>query len=283
MITMLGSLFKGSKGFKSLLHLKISLPKFSLISRSLSKDGGIVENWEKLDQTNSFLEEVDGVAAIDWVKSRNEHSINVLGNPESTKLYARVLSILDSKDKIPYVEKIGDFYYNFWQDENNQRGILRRTTLLSFKSPEPLWQTVLDIDALGKAESISWVYKGYTLYSPDDEKNPLKHKLVLMELSVGGADATVIREFDLITCEFVPESEGGFVIPEAKSRVSWKDENTLLVGTDMTKMGIMDTLTNSGYPMTVFEWNRGTPLASAKKVFEGEKSDVAVTGMVVST
>ena len=93
---------------------------------------------------------MDSDAALTWVKDRNEHALGALGNPEQNQLYDRVLSILNSKDKIPHVDKIGDFYYNFWQDELNQRGILRRTTLLEFKAAEPRWETVLDIDALGK-------------------------------------------------------------------------------------------------------------------------------------
>ena len=37
-------------------------------------------------------------------------------------------------------------------------------------------------------------------------------------------------------------------------------------------------MTTSGYPRTVREWKRGTPLASAALVFEGEETDVAASG-----
>ena len=233
-------------------------------------------DWEQYDGQHSFLEEVDGEDALNWVKRRNQHSLKTLGNPESNVLYPRMLSILNSKDKIPYVDKIGDFYYNFWQDEHNERGILRRTTLLSFKSSEPVWETVLDVDTLGKAEDKSWVYVGIILYRPTEENDPLLHRRVLLELSNGGADATVLREFDLVTKAFVAQSEGGFVVHEAKQRASWKDGDTLLVGTDMKTYG-RDTVTDSGYPRVVYQWQRGTPLSSAKAVFEGEKTDVSVT------
>jgi prolyl oligopeptidase len=203
--------------------------------------------------------------------------VGTLGSPESNPLYQRILSILDSKDKIPHVRKIGDFYYNFWQDENNKRGLLRRTTLMNYKSPNPRWQTVLDIDELGKKENESWVYKGYTLYKPDDENEPATR--ILLELSRGGADATVVREFDLQKLDFVPASENPFYVPEAKSRVSWKSRDVLLIGTDL-KDG--ESLTESGYPRVVREWVRGTPLESSHKVYEGEKSDVSVGGYVVS-
>ena len=134
---------------------------------------------------------------------------------------------------------------------------------------------------------------------------------MLLELSDGGADATVVREFDLQTkvrnanplafppsrCQpsepfsntfiyvftvvqaFVPEGEQGFVIHEAKQRVFWKDADTLLVGTDMKSFG-RDTVTESGYPRLVYQWRRGTPLTSAKVVYEGEKADVAVMSYV---
>ena len=42
-----------------------------------------------------------------------------------------------------------------------------------------------------------------------------------MKLSRGGADATVVREFDLARKAFVdPDTEGGFVLPEASLDLS---------------------------------------------------------------
>ena len=41
------------------------------------------------------------------------------------------------------------------------------------------------------------------------------------------------------------------------------------------------TLTTSGYPRQVKEWKRGTPVESAKLVFEGKDSDVSVTANVI--
>ena len=240
-----------------------------------------VAHWEKYDGEHSFLEEVAGDAALSWVKSRNSHAIDTLGQPETSPLYGQVLSILNSKDKIPNVSKIGDYYYNFWQDEFNQRGLLRRTSLESYKLASPVWETVLDVDVLGKNEGESWVYKGYTLYTPEEKDDPMAYKRVLLQLSKGGADAVIIREFDLATKEFVSAENNAFVLPEAKSGVTWKSENVLLVGTDMKNTDGSDTVTASGYPRVVYEWTRGTKLSSATKVYEGEKSDVSVGGYVV--
>ncbi len=74
-------------------------------------------------------------------------------------------------------------------------------------------------------------------------------------------------KFDVTTKRFVPD---GFTLPEAKSQSTWKDRNTLLVGTDFGK----DSLTKSGYARITKEWKRGTPLGEAKLVFEGKVDDV---------
>ena len=159
---------------------------------------------------------------------RLTQAIAKLGNPEQSPIYDRILSILESKEKIPYVRKIGPLYYNFWQDSSNPRGVLRRTTLESYKSGSPDWEVVLDVDALGKAEGESWVYKGSRVLS---DGSPECHNRALLLLSRGGADATVVREFNFASKTFVDAASGGFVLPEAKSNVSWRDKDTLMVGT----------------------------------------------------
>ena len=80
-----------------------------------------------------------------------------LGDPKGTETYNRILAILDSKDKIPHVSKIDGFYYNFWQDEVHVRGIWRRTTLQEYRKAEPQWETIIDVDKIGKDEDVSWV------------------------------------------------------------------------------------------------------------------------------
>ena len=164
---------------------------------------------------------------------------------------------------------------NFWTDEENPRGLLRRTDLASYRAGSPEWETVLSIDALNQAEGESWVYKGSTLFKPRDGSPPTR---TLLQLSRGGADAVVVREFDLAQKRFVPPSEGGFVAPEAKTRVAWQSADCLLIGTKFPDDPA--SLTDSGYPRTIREWRRGTPLAEAVEVFAGEASDVSITGYV---
>jgi prolyl oligopeptidase len=83
---------------------------------------------------------------------------------------------------------------------------------------------------------------------------PPSHRHGLVQLSRGGADATVIREFNLGSRRFV---EGGFVIPEAKGGAAWLDQDTLLVS---SALGGEPFQTTSGYARTVRRWQRGTPV-----------------------
>ena len=170
-----------------------------------------------------WLEDVTGERALGWVKEQNAVSTRELeASPDFAPIRQRLLSILDSKERIPYVAKHGEFYYNFWRDQKNVRGLWRRTNLSEYKKSEPNWEVVLDLDQLAAAEKENWVWKGYDVLYPTYDR-------CLVSLSRGGADAVVVREFDLKTKQFV---EGGFYLPEAKSDVAWRDRDTLYVGTD---------------------------------------------------
>jgi prolyl oligopeptidase len=213
-----------------------------------------------------WLEDVTGEKALDWVRQRNvESTAELAKTPEFQALNARLLRILDSQERIPFIEKRGALYYNFWRDERNQRGLWRRTTLEEYRKASPAWETVLDLDVLAQAEHENWVWHGAVWLEPEDER-------ALVLLSRGGADAAVVREFDPQTKAFVTS---GFVLREAKSDVAWKDRDTLLVGTDFGP----GSLTDSGYPRITKEWKRGTALDTATLVYEGDKGDVGVAAM----
>jgi prolyl oligopeptidase len=217
------------------------------------------------DDPFSWLEEVQGEKALAWVKQQNAKTTAVLeARPEYKPVFARTLEILDSKEKIPFPSLRGETVYNFWKDDAHERGIWRRTSLASYRTATPEWETVLDVDALAKAEGKSWVFQGATCLAP-------AYVRCMVSLSVGGSDASVRREFDAAAKQFVA---GGFSLPEAKSRVSWRDENTLWVGTDFGP----GSLTTSGYPRIVKLWKRGTPLSEARTVYEGKTSDMSVGG-----
>ena len=219
---------------------------------------------KKADDPFLWLEDVTGEKALAWVKDRNAESVKELTQSADFKaLNERLLKILDSKEKIPFISKRGERYFNFWRDEKNKRGLWRSTTLDEYRKPEPKWETMLDLDALGEAEKENWVWAGAAWLEPSYDR-------VLVQLSRGGADAVVVREFDPKTKQFVKD---GFTLPEAKTDVAWKDKDTLYVGTDFGP----GSLTDSGYPRVVKEWKRGTKLADAKVVYEGQKTDVAVS------
>ncbi|QNN45349.1 S9 family peptidase [Thermomonas brevis] len=211
----------------------------------------------------AWLEDVQGDKALDWVKARNAKAeAEIAGTPAFKTLEAQIRAVLDSDAKIPSVEKIGEYYYNFWKDKQHERGLWRRTTLAEYRKPEPRWETALDLDALNKAEGAKWVWHGADCLRP-------KYQRCLIALSPGGSDADVTREFDLATKQFVQD---GFFRPEAKGGLSWIDEDTVYVFTDFGP----GTLTSSGYPNIVKEWKRGTPLASAKTVYEGKPGDMYI-------
>lgn len=127
----------------------------------------IQSEWLENDHKHEYLKEVLGDKALEWVKKRNEHTLSHCGDPIETTLYKKILSILDSNEKIPYLRKYNDLYYNFWQDKTNPRGIWRRITMESYLSASPQWEIVLDFDELGRLEGESWVYKGHIVYEPD--------------------------------------------------------------------------------------------------------------------
>ena len=212
-----------------------------------------------------WLEEVDGAEALAWVAERNRatHAALAEKQPGFDALRERLRAAFDAEDRIPHLTRLGDRYYNFRQDEENPRGVWRRTTLEEYRKPAPDWEVVLDFDALGRAEGERWMFAGAPVLVPGYDR-------ALVRLSRGGADAVVVREFDLVARRFV--EEGGFALAESKGHVSWAGPNEVFVATDFGP----GTMTDSGYPRIVKLWRRGQPLDEAATVFEGETSDVSV-------
>ena len=212
-----------------------------------------------------WLEDVTGDKALDWARARNAESAAVQETGGFAALEKRILDILDSDARIPYVEKLGPWYYNFWRDAKNPRGLWRRTTLAEYRKEHPAWETVIDLDALGAAEKENWVWNGADCLKPE-------YKRCLVSLSRGGADASVVREFDLESKAF---EKDGFFLPEAKSDTGWLDADTLYVGTDFGP----GSMTASGYPRIAKVWKRKTPLEKAETVYEGRVEDISVVAV----
>lgn len=207
-----------------------------------------------------WLEEIDGARAMEWVEEQNERTLGILtADPRYEDMKAEALGVLTAQDRIATPRFRGGGIDNFWQDEANVRGLWRHTSLESYRSSAPVWETVLDIDALAEAEGANWIWKGAQCLAPEETR-------CLVNLSDGGKDAVVVREFDAAAGAFV---DGGFELPEGKHSVTWLDQDTLLVATDWEE----GALTESGYPFIVKSLKRGQSLADAEEVFRGDAGD----------
>jgi prolyl oligopeptidase len=210
---------------------------------------------------HQWLEDVRGEKALGWAKAESERTLKAFqSDPRYQGMYDRALEVLQARDRIPMVQMRPDGLYNFWQDQTNVRGLLRRTTLASYRTAEPVWEPVLDIDALARADGRSWVYKGMQCLPPEETR-------CLVYLSDGGRDANVIREFDTRTRRFV---DGGFSVPESKGGGDWEDSDSIIVARDWGA----GTMTESGYPFVAKRLRRGQSLDQAVEVYRGRPSDV---------
>ena len=236
------------------LALGCSLSAVAAAGQDVSKDG----------DPYLWLEDIEGAKALDWVQKENAAPDRlIVSRPAFEQDRQRAKEILDDDRQIAGPgEAMGDTITNFWRDAGNPRGVWRQSPLGAYLAGKPVWTTLIDVDALGKAEKQSWVWHGADCLAPD-------YKRCLVSLSPGGTDADIVREWDRTTKSFV---DGGFTLPQAKSSVTWENADTLLVATDY---GAGST-TASGYPRIVKRWKRGTPLAAAQTVAEGEAADVGI-------
>ncbi len=213
-----------------------------------------------------WLEDIHGAKSLAWVHEQNAKSRAVLqADPDYQKDYDAILKVLDATDRIPYGELEHEYVMNFWQDAAHPKGIWRRTSVADYASPSPNWELLLDLDKLAAEEHENWVWG-----APDCSP---ALKRCLLSLSRGGGDAVVVREFDLASKSFVKD---GFALAEAKSSITYLDEDTVLFGTDFGK----DSMTTSGYPRIVKLWKRGEPMAQAQTLYEGKAEDVAAQATV---
>jgi prolyl oligopeptidase len=213
-----------------------------------------------------WLEDIHGARPMEWVKAQNARATAILqSDPDYQKDYDALLKVMDATDRIPYGDLDHQYVFNFWQDAQHPKGIWRRAGIADYRQAAPAWETLLDVDKLSAEEHENWVWKGA-------ECAPSLGRC-LISLSRGGGDAVVVREFDPVARVFVAD---GFRLAEAKSAITYLDENTVLFATDFGP----GSMTTSGYPRIVKQWKRGEPMASARTIYEGKASDVGATGIV---
>ncbi|PNH83711.1 prolyl oligopeptidase family protein [Arthrobacter sp. AFG20] len=210
---------------------------------------------------NIWLEDIYGEEQLAWVREQNARTEDLLEDADYAKLEGDILEVLDSTDKIPMVSKHGEWYYNFWKDRQNPKGLWRRTSWDSYCSDAPTWDVLLDVDALAAADGVEWVFHGANLLRPEPGQ---PYRRALVALSPDGGDANRYREFDVETRAFVDPAAGGFDLPTAKGNVSWLDADTLLVATTAGDL----PRTASSYARTAVRLRRGQVLADAPRIFE---------------
>jgi prolyl oligopeptidase len=225
------------------------------------------------DDPFAYMEEIEGDQALAFARAENARSLPVLqGDARYNDLYAKALAIVTAKDRIATVSFAGDgTLHNYWQDAEQVRGVWRRTTPASYRTADPKWETILDLDALSKAENANWVWKGGVCLPPQE-------RYCLLSLSNGGKDAVEVREFDTVTKAFVP---GGFHAPDGKQDVTWLDKDTVLIARDWGEENGVPTLSTSSYAYVIKIWKRGTPLSAAKEIYRGKVTDVAAGPLVL--
>ncbi|OAN51961.1 prolyl oligopeptidase family serine peptidase [Sphingobium sp. TCM1] len=244
----------------------------SLVSAALLTGAGAPPSppSDAADDPFVWLEDWTGPRAMQWVEAENKATVAAFRNdPRYAGYYSDALAIASAKDRIAMPMLVHGRIYNFWRDADHPQGIWRYTSEADYATDAPRWTTVLDLDALSKAEGRKWVWKGATILDPEE-------RLVLVNLSDGGEDAVTLREFDLETGQFV---KGGFDIPTSKQNVDWLDQDTLLIARDWGE----GSMTKSGYPFVMKTLKRGAALSAAEEVYRGEASDQVGTYPIILT
>jgi prolyl oligopeptidase len=214
------------------------------------------------DDPYLWLEEIDGERALAWVEAQNAVTLARFGDTRFAADRDTLAAIYDRPDNIPVIARRGPQVFNFWKDAAHPRGLWRVTTLDNYRGEQPEWDILLDLDALAAKEGEDWTWSGATTI-------PGTHDRAIVKLSSGGADAVVLREFDLASRDFVA---GGFTLPEAKGGAAWADRDTLLLSSALGE----GMATSSGYARTVRLWRRGSDPLVAPVIFETAANHMAV-------
>jgi prolyl oligopeptidase len=212
-----------------------------------------------------WLEDIEAPKSMAWVEGQNATTAKRLeADPRYETFHAEALAIFTAQDRIPQPRFRAGGIDNFWQDGAHVHGVWRHTTRAAYRTASPAWTTVLDLDALSKAEGKNWIWKGAACLKPAET-------LCLVRLSNGGSDAVEVREYDTATRRFVA---GGFRFAGGKQNLDWLDPNTLVVDREW----VPGEVTKSGYAYVVKIVPRtGAP----REMFRGKPSDVGAQGIVL--
>jgi prolyl oligopeptidase len=217
------------------------------------------------DDPFQWLEDIDAPKSMTWVEGQNARSAKRLeADLRYETFHSEARAIFTAKDRIPSPRFRAGGIDNIWQDAGHVHGIWRHASEASYVTAQPQWETLLDFDALSKAESKNWIWKGADCLKP-------AQTTCLVALSNGGGDAVELREFNTTSRQFV---SGGFRLPEGKQNVEWIDASSLVASREWTP----GEVTNSGYGYVVKIVPRdGEP----REVFRGQKTDVSAAPIVL--
>ena len=254
-------------------HLSLTFGSIAALAAALVAHAAPTPS-QASDDPFAWLEQAHGPRALAWVKDQNGRTAKVLeADPRFDRFRQEALAIFTATDRIPMPSFRGDGVDNLWQDKANPYGLWRHATLASYRSAQPRWTTLIDLDALSKAEGKSWFFKGATCLQPVE-------RYCLVNLSNGGGDAVAVREFDTATRRFVTRAEGGLDLPVGKQSVDWLGPQRWLVARDWSGSGA--DLTASGYPYVVkLLGPGGAPIGAP--AFSGQASDVRANAIVLRT
>jgi prolyl oligopeptidase len=239
-------------------HAIIMTAVFAITACNGGKNAGTADEDPYL-----WLEDIEGDRALEWVREQNRISDEAFkSDPLYAELETRFEDVFNDRERIAYPDITGDYVYNLWQDEKNERGLWRRMPLQDYLNGSDTWEIMLDLDRLSAEENRMWVFHGASWLGPEN-------RYCLLTLSDGGKDESVVREFDAVTKSFV---EDGFFVGESKGSVAWIDRDNILVATDYGE----GTMTSSGYPAIAKRWKRGADPATAETVASTDTTNMGI-------
>jgi prolyl oligopeptidase len=211
----------------------------------------------------AWLEEEDRVSA--WVLKQSNLVAEALAkSTEFRKTSATVYGLRGDGTQAPELQKIGDRYMNFWRDAKSHYGVWRWTTLEEFKKPNPRWETLIDLDAINRVEKTAWKWASASCLPPANNR-------CLVWLSNDDAQGYAIREYDIGKRSWVPD---GFRVPLGDVRLTWIDQDAVAADMPSNVQPNSATWRPAERRRALKRWGRGTELAEASHVFEGNTAAV---------
>jgi len=206
-----------------------------------------------VDNEVLWLEDLQNKKTIDWVSEQNNRTLAKYGSsPEFNARKNRILEDYVNNKSFDLLFYLGDQLGRLKKSGYKSKGILQTITLNEFSKDNPNWKTLINLNELSQRESSQLTYS----YSKCNYDLP---KQCLVGLSINGADAVELREFNLTTGKL---ERDGFLIPSGKTESAWVDKNSLLYSS--TFRG--EPQSKSGFGLSLKLLKKGSDVKSAKEL-----------------